>query len=274
MPVSTHRLRGILRSLAFMASTLLIGALLWQVVASVVSAVRGVDFPTPVATLRHLGSLLSGEDLVDQSLYRHIGDSLRRWVTGFSLAAVCGLAFGLTAGREGVFRRLTLPLVHCLQLVPGLAWIPVALLLFGISEKTTVFMIAVAAFPPVAINVLAGVKEVDATYLRAARMLGARGTTLVFRVLLPGALPHILSGLRVGLGNGWRVLLAAEMVVGTGTGLGYSIIQSRWTLDYISAFACLAVIMLIGLGFERVVFATLERWTIERWRLRDPGGTA
>ena len=105
-------------------------------------------------------------------------------------------------------------------------------------------------------------------------MLGARGTTLVSRVLLPGALPHILSGLRVGLGNGWRVLLAAEMVVGTGTGLGYSIIQSRWTLDYISAFACLVVIMSIGLGFERVVFATLERWTIERWRLRDSGGAA
>ncbi len=274
MPSSPPSCNKIVSNLAFTAGTVLLGGILWQIVAVIVSSARGVDFPTPVMTAGHLARLLTGEDLVDQSIYRHIEDSLRRWVTGFSLAAACGLAFGLAAGREGVFRRLTLPLVHCLQLVPGLAWIPVALLLFGISEKTTVFMIAVTAFPPVAINVLAGVKEVDATYLRAARMLGARGTTLVFRVLLPGALPHILSGLRVGLGNGWRVLLAAEMVVGTGTGLGYSIIQSRWTLDYISAFACLAVIMFIGLAVERLVFANLERWTIERWRLRDSGGAA
>lgn len=273
MPSTTRSFKGIVSNLAYMAATIFIGALIWFVVAAVVSALRGVDFPTPFATFLRLVNLFSGEELVEQCLYRHIGDSLRRWVTGFSLAAACGLAFGLTAGREGTFRRLTLPLVHCLQLVPGLAWIPVALLLFGISEKTTVFMIAVAAFPPVAINVLAGVKEVDATYLRAARMMGAHGTTLVFRVLLPGALPHILSGLRVGLGNGWRVLLAAEMVVGTGTGLGYSIIQSRWTLDYTSAFACLMVIMLIGLGFERIVFANMERWTVERWRLPDSGGT-
>ena len=88
-------------------------------------------------------------------------------------------------------------------------------------------------------------------------------------MLLPGALPHILSGLRIGLGNGWRVLLAAEMVVGAGTGLGYSIIQARWTLDYSSAFACLLVILGIGLTVEHLVFAPLERWTVERWRLAD-----
>ena len=274
MPLPHSSFYGIVRNLAFIAVTILLGGILWQVVAVCVSALRGVDFPTPITTLSHLMRLLTGEEFIEYSLYRHIGDSLRRWLSGFSLAAFCGLAFGLSAGREGAFRRITLPLVHCLQLVPGLAWIPVALLLFGISERTTVFMISVAAFPPVAINVLAGVKQVDATYLRAARVMGARGPALVFRVLLPGALPHILSGLRVGLGNGWRVLLAAEMVVSTGTGLGYSIIQSRWTLDYTSAFACLMVIMLIGVGFERIVFTTLERWTVERWRLTDSGGSA
>ncbi len=265
---------GILCNLAFLAGALLLGTLLWQAIAMGVSIIRGVDFPTPIATLRHLVRLLAGEQLIDQSIFHHISDSLKRWITGFSLAATSGILYGLLAGREGIFRRITLPLVHCLQLVPGLAWIPIALLLFGISERTTIFMIAATAFPPVAINVIAGVKQVDVTYLRAARMMGARGATLVFRVLLPGSLPHILSGLRVGLGNGWRVLLAAEMVVGTGTGLGYSIIQSRWTLDYTSAFACLIVIMVIGVGFERLVFSSLEKWTVERWRLRDMGGAA
>ena len=89
----------------------------------------------------------------------------------------------------------------------------------------------------------------------------------ILQVLLPGSLPAILSGLRIGLGNGWRVLVAAEMIVGTGTGLGYSIIQARWTLDYASAFACLGVICVIGLVFEQFIFNPLEQRTIERWAL-------
>lgn len=181
--------------------------------------------------------------------------------------AAAGVTFGLLAGWWGPLERLASPAVHVLQLIPGLAWIPVALLLFGIGERATVFMIAMTTFPPVAISVLGGAKRVDATYLRAARMMGARGSALLLRVLLPGALPQVLSGLRVGLGNGWRVVVAAEMIVGTGTGLGYSIIQARWTLDYASALACVAVICLIGLVVERVVFLPLERRTVEQWGL-------
>lgn len=257
------------RRILVLALALFIGLLIWQVVALVVSALRGVPFPTPLQTLRHLALLLGGKPLADRSIYRHLGDSLFRWAVAFGIAALAGLAYGLFAGHGGLRRDLTYPLVHALQLIPGLAWIPVALLLFGIHERTTIFIIAVTAFPPIAINVAAGVRAVDTTYLRAARMLGARGLTLTGRVLLPGALPHILSGLRTGLGNGWRVLLAAEMVVGSGTGLGYSIIQARWTLNYASAFACLLVILGIGLAVEHLVFAPLERWTVERWRLSD-----
>jgi ABC-type nitrate/sulfonate/bicarbonate transport system permease component len=98
-------------------------------------------------------------------------------------------------------------------------------------------------------------------------MLGAGRKTLFLRVLLPGSLPQILSGLRIGLGNGWRVLVAAEMIVGTGTGLGYAIIQARWTLDYASAFVCIIVICLVGLATERLIFSPLEKKTVERWGL-------
>ena len=165
-----------------------------------------------------------------------------------------------------------MPCVHMLQLIPGLAWIPVALLIFGVGEKATVFMIAMTAFTPVAINVHGGVKRVDEVYVRAARMMGARGGDLFVHVLIPGALPHILSGLRVGLGNGWRVLVAGEMIVGAGTGLGYAIIQARWTLDYASAFACVVIICVVGLVLERLVFMPLERRTVEQWGLRRQGG--
>jgi len=244
---------------------------LWYVVAMLVTCLRGVAFPTPWVTVLRLIDLLQGETLSDQPLYRHVLDSLARWGIGFAAAEMLGIGYGVLAGWRPVFEKLTIPTVHVLQLIPGLAWIPVAILLFGISESATIFMISVTAFTPVAINVLSGVKRVDATYVRAARMMGARGGTLLLRVLIPGALPQILSGLRIGLGNGWRVLVAAEMIVGTGTGLGYSIIQARWTLDYSSAFACVLVICAIGLIVERFVFAALEQRTVERWEL---SGTA
>ena len=98
-------------------------------------------------------------------------------------------------------------------------------------------------------------------------MLGAGRRALFFKVLLPGALPATISGLRLGLGNSWRVLLAAEMVVGTGTGLGYSIVESRWNLDYTGAFACLTVIALIGILIEYGLFRPLERTTLKHYQL-------
>jgi NitT/TauT family transport system permease protein/taurine transport system permease protein len=156
-----------------------------------------------------------------------------------------------------------------LLLVPGLAWIPVAILLFGIGELSTVFMITVSAFAPIAINVLAGIKGVNVQLIRAAQMMGAKKNHLFFKVLVPAALPSILSGLRIGLGTGWRVLVAAEMVVGTGDGLGYAIIQARWTLDYTSSFACIAVICSLGLLFERLFLRRLEVLTARRWTLPE-----
>lgn len=241
--------------------------LLWQGTAVLVETLRNVPFPTPWQTLSRLGQLAAGEPLSDAPLYRHISDSMLRWLTGFGGATVVGLLYGLAAG---LCRRLELAtgqIVHLLQLIPGLAWIPIALLIFGVGEAATIFMIAMAAFPPIAITVLAGVRHLDGTFLRAARMLGAGKRALFFQVLLPGALPATLSGLRLGLGNSWRVLLAAEMVVGTGTGLGYSIVESRWTLDYTAAFACLSVIALIGILVEYGLFKPLERRTLKHYHL-------
>ena len=237
----------------------------WQGSATGITHLRGVGFPTPWETCQRLGSLLAGTPLLDASIYRHVVDSLGRWVLGFSLATVCGLLVGLVAGAWRWGARLLLPSVQLAQLIPGLAWIPLALLLFGIGPRATVLMIAETAMPPIALSVVGGVRHVDPSYIRAARMMGAGPGALLCRVLLPAALPQILTGLRVGLGNAWRVLVAGEMIVGTGTGIGYAILQARWTLDYASGFACIAIIGLLGLTVERGVFGPLERLVRRRW---------
>ncbi len=256
------------RNLLFSLAALLLVLLLWEALALLITWLRGVIFPTPFATLTKLWRMLLGKPFLDYSIYTHTFDSLQRWIGGFLIGGGAGIGFGLVCGRWATVERLIMPTVQILQLIPGLAWIPVAILIFGIGDGATLFMIAVTAFAPVAINVAGGVKRVDEMYIRAARMLGLNNRMLFTNVLVPGALPHILSGLRIGLGNSWRVLVAAEMIVGSGTGLGYAIIQSRWTLDYAGAFVCIAIICCIGLIVERLIFMPLERRTIELWGLK------
>ncbi|ARM30166.1 ABC transporter permease [Prosthecochloris sp. HL-130-GSB] len=241
--------------------------LLWHAVSAVVYLQRGVEFPGPVSTLLRLVELIQGHELSGSTIMEHTRASIQRWFTGITIAAALGIGWGVIAGRSPVIESLTSRIPQLLLLIPGLAWIPVALLLFGIGELSTIFMISVSAFAPIAVNTLSGIKHVDINLVRAAQMMGAGTSTLFFNVLLPAALPALLTGMRIGIGTGWRVLVAAEMIVGTGTGLGYSIIQARWTLDYASSFACIAIICLIGLLVEHTLLKQLEKRTIERWNL-------
>ncbi len=237
----------------------------WMLVAWLVEAVRGVSFPTPYECLLNLWELLGGGNFLGHSIYRHLSVSFLRWGQGFGIGVLLGLAYALTAGWWEVLRRLTLPLIEVLQLIPGLAWIPVAILIFGLNNIATIFMIAITTFPAVAISGIMGVRSVDRKYVYAARMCGAGAGRLFLTVFLPGAMAHLISGLRIAMGAAWRVLVAAEMIVGSGDGLGYAIIQSRWTMDYVSAFICIIIIASLGLATERLVLLPLEKMTVRRW---------
>jgi ABC-type nitrate/sulfonate/bicarbonate transport system permease component len=173
---------------------------------------------------------------------------------------ILGLVMGIFPS-WGLFLN---PLITALQLIPGLAWVPITLILFGLGPGATVFMIAATALSPVVINTRTGVEQIGPGLLRAAAMMELSPGRIFFRVILPGAAPSLVSGLRIGAANGFRVLISAEMVVGTGLGLGYSLYQSRWTLDYASSFAALLLIVLIGLILERLVFVPLEERVCRR----------
>lgn len=242
----------------------------WTITAVLVRHLHGSPFPGPLETAARGAAVLAGDELLGHSVYLHAGASLARWVVGFILGALIGVAIAIGAGWCWWAERALMPLVYVLQLVPGLAWIPIAILLFGLGNTATVFMIVVTAVAPVAVNMVAGIRTAHVEHLRVAQMAGAGPGQIFWRVLLPGAVPHVLSGLRLALGNSWRVVVAAEMVVGSGSGLGYCIIQSRWTLDYTSSFVCIGVICLVGLLVEYVVFSRLEALTVRRWGMVRP----
>ncbi|MDW5564044.1 MAG: ABC transporter permease [Methanomassiliicoccus sp.] len=237
--------------------------LAWQAVSMWVYEVKGVVYPSPLDTASRLIYLLEGSKLYDHTILEHVSSSIMRWATGYLLAVASGIVIGMLMGANPVLNSIGMTPMTVLQLIPGLAWIPIALLLFGLGETSTVFMIYMTVLPAVAISTASGIRGTPPIYRRAASSLGTSNLGMFFRVLLPAASLHILNGLRIGLANGWRVLIAAEMVVGIGLGLGYVLVQARWSLDYEAAFVSILLICGIGLFIEKILFSVAER------RVRD-----
>ncbi len=227
----------------------------WMVISFYNREFAGKPFPYPweaVFAIFHT-------DKSGINLFIHTGASLLRWGAGFALAALSGIFLGILTAYNRRFDILLSPLVTVIQLIPGLAWIPIALILFGLGNFSTIFMIAVTSLTPVLINTRGGITQIDPVIIKAIRMMELKKTDVFRKIIIPGAAPSVLSGLRVGAANGFRVLISAEMIVGSGLGLGFSLYQSRWSLDYNLSFGALILMAAIGLILERAVFSPIER---------------
>ena len=239
---------------------------LWYGVAIYVRSTRQAPFPLPGEIAVELFNLLSTrQKLLDHSLYAHIFASLQRWFWGYAGGVGLGLGTGLLATLWQIFGNVLMPLISFIHLIPGLAWIPIAILVVGINSKTSILLIVLTTMPPVSLSLNQGLAAVPKEFLMISRMCGDRPGRRFFAVQLPASLPHLLTGLRLALANSWRVVVAAEMVIGSGLGLGYSIIQSRWTLDYAAAFTCIGAIVAFGLLVDYGLFGLLEKITVQRW---------
>lgn len=246
------------KNLAHAVAGLLLLIAIWWVLAEIVMYSKGAVFPTPPETFLALWDALLGKEVNGLSIFTHTQASLYRWGIGYVVAVALGLGLGLLLGTTPRLHEVGMAPVHILQMIPGLAWVPVAMLIFGLGETSTMFIIAITALPPIVINSAGGIRQVQETHLRVARMSGKSDAEIFLHVLLPSSALNIINGLRVGLANGWRVLIAAEMVVGVAVGLGYSIYQSRYTLDFTSSFVSIIVICAIGLAIEKLLFASIE----------------
>lgn len=152
--------------------------------------------------------------------------SLVRVAGGFSLAVAAGIPLGVLSGRVAVCRRLMSTTINGLRAVPGISWLPLALVWFGIGMRTTVFLVALAAFFPIYLNTAAGARQVDPLLYQAGAMMGVGRVRGVFAILLPAAMPHIINGLRLGLGISWAYLVLGELT-GVPNGLGAVIMDAR-----------------------------------------------
>ncbi len=188
--------------------------------------------------------------------------SLWRIAVGFGLGAGLALPLGLVMGARPAAYALLNPVLQLLRPIPPIAYIPLAILWFGLGNPPAFFLIALGAFFPVLMNTIAGVRAVDAIYLRAARNLGAGEWTLFWRIMVPAATPYILTGVRVGIGVAFIVVIVAEMIA-VNSGLGYRILEAREYFWSDKVIAGMATIGLCGLGID-VGMSRLNAWLL-RW---------
>jgi NitT/TauT family transport system permease protein len=216
-------------------------------------------FPTP-------GQVLAGlVELARQGLLlKYIVASLFRVTWGFGLAVVVGVPLGLILGWFPLAYTALNPFIQILRPISPIAWIPVAILWFGVKDTAPIFLIFLASVFPITVSAMAAVMNMQQVYLRAARNFGLRGLPLFRRVILPAALPQIITGIRIALGVAWLVVVAAEMIA-VNSGLGYLIIDARNAgKRYDLVVAGMVLIGLIGLVLDFMV-RQLEKFDEVRW---------
>ncbi len=227
-----------------------------------VSCALGVvseDTPTPLQTLRALGQLAASDRLWTDSIA-----SLFRVTGGFYLAAGVGIPLGLWIGWSTRGFLALNPVIQGLRPISPIAWIPFAILWFGIGDVAGVFLIFYASFFPITVGTVAAVRNISLVHQRSAQNFGLRGLELFRRVVLPAAMPQIITSLRIALGVAWLVIVAAEMV-GMDSGLGYLINDARnMGKRYDLVAATMIVIGLIGIALD-VLVRRLERFDEVRW---------
>jgi NitT/TauT family transport system permease protein len=254
---------AITRTWESFAWPLLGGALILWLWSLSVSWSGTTVFPTPLEVQQ------GAAELVDKGvLWRMVSDSLRRVAIGFAVAVGGGIPLGLALGWYPAAAQVVNPTIQVLRPISPIAWIPVSIILFGVGDKASVFLIFLASFFPIVVSTMNGVRSVPAMYRRAGRNFGLSPAQLLARVVFPAALPQMLVGLRLAFGVAWLVVVAAEMIAAE-SGLGYLIIDSRNSgKRYDLVVAAMIMIGLIGLALD-LVFRRIERLKPVRWGFRQ-----
>jgi taurine transport system permease protein len=218
-------------------------------------------FPPPSYVVENAESLL-----YKGILPYHIVTSLYRLCVGFILAAGIAIPVGIAMGLNKKVCEMCEPVVNFFQSIAEIAWLPLALLWFGFGFKTMIFIIFYTVFFPVVFNTMMGVKGVPEVFEHAMLTVGAKRRHVILEVFLPGALPSIITGIRLGMGYGWRALIAAEMIVGE-EGLGFMIFEARSFNLTEQVILGMIIMGLLWLITDRLIMKPLEKKTIERWAL-------
>lgn len=242
---------------------------LWQVMAVAYDLQQ--ILPPPIAVARTIFNTLTlnyeQRWLYGPNIYVHLAASLVRAISGFTIAAALAIPLGLLVGRSRAFREFVDPVIRSLYPIPGIAWIPLAILWFGLGNTAVIFVVVIAEFFPLYFNTEAGARNINPLLVDAARCFGAKRLTLFRRVILPASIPYIITGMRIALGGAWRMIVAGEMLASE-TGIGSVLIESRFQFRATDLMMAMVLISVVGYATERLIVGTLERKTTEKWEVK------
>jgi NitT/TauT family transport system permease protein len=251
-------------------------AMLWPKLLAIVIVVGGWQLvvmsgwksqfvlPSPFTVFERLW-----QDVQTAEFWDAINVTMQRAVKGYALALIIGVALGLAVSRSRVLRAAVGSLITGLQTMPSVAWFPLAILLFKLSEAAIMFVIVLGAAPSIANGLIHGVDHVPPIMLRAGRVLGAKGISAYRHVILPAALPSFTAGLKQGWAFSWRSLMAGELlvVIASQRSLGFLLARNRELVDAPGLMATMIVILLIGIIVDALFFAQIEKRLRHRWGL-------
>lgn len=251
-------MRLAIKRIIFFAS--LIG--LWELAIRLFN-IPSVILPSPVDVLQSLQ-----ESLADGSLLADLGASFTRLLIGLSIALIIGILLGVFLAKVRTADETLGSLILALQSIPSIVWLPLAIMWFGLNEKSVIFIVILGAAIVMTINMRTGIKNVQPLYIKAAQTMGSTGIDLFIRVILPAAVPYAVTGTRLAWAFAWRALMAGELL-STGPGLGY-------TLKYASDFgrmdiviAIMMVIGIIGVTVDILIFQRIENRVMMKWGLGE-----
>ncbi|MFH1340201.1 MAG: ABC transporter permease [Pseudomonadota bacterium] len=241
--------RNGLRAVLIGAISLALFLLAWHLLTEyrVVFFVRFTNVPSPSAVYESLTRAMH-----DSTFFMHVILSCRRILFGFSLAALVAVPLGLVMGRFKLAHEILFPIMEVLRPIPAIAWVPMAIMLWPTNEQSIIYITFLGSFFPILVNTLHGMSLVDPVLVRAAQCLGAREMSIFREVYFPASLPHIFTGLTVGMGVAWVSLIAAEMISGQ-FGIGYFTWEAYSLVQYADIALGMICIGVLGLGSSALI---------------------
>lgn len=253
-----HAISWLKKPTVFVYSILGLGALigLWSLGTHLLAAnIPLAAMLAPSATFQSLYELLLSGQLTNHSL-----QSLQRVLVGLSLALLIGVPVGLAVGASKVFENVSGTAFQFLRMISPLSWMPIAVMVFGIGDAPIYFLLSFAAVWPIMLNTVAGVRQLDPKWLMLAKSLSATRREVLLRIIMPGILGHILTGVRLAIGVIWIVLVPCEML-GVSSGLGYFILDTRDRMAYSELMAVIVLIGALGFMLDSLMQRVYKYWT-------------
>lgn len=241
--------------------------MLWELAAQL-GWINKFLLPPPSAILRAIVLQSGPEGNPPYAIWLHVWSSLYRILVGVLLALVIGGSVGMLIGMTRWGRRVFQPVISALLPVPTLAWTPILLLVFGIDDRTTIAVVCIAASFQIIYNVAAGLDQLSDKVFWVAQSMGATRMQCVWRVAIPGTMPFLITGIKLGIGFAWRSLIAAEMLAASSYGLGFMIFDAAEYLSMDVIFGGIFLIGILGYTLENIILGKIEAVTTKRWSVQ------